>query len=642
MSQQLLGQSVTPFLREHIPGLYAPIGKPDFPATINNSDNTKDPNSKFCYRHRPDSKCRRAADESKMGAIQSALERLPQADQQAITHVWSLFSAAPAKHRELMLQGVITQCCFPQLSMVSREISESLKIDFLGALPTEVSLKILRFLDCVSLCKASQVSHRWRTLADDDLVWQHLCMQHIERKCTACGWALPRLENKRMKDWKKQHQLAIAKIRQAEVVEIQDTDTTANEVAVALVSRKRDASGLDDSEASRVKRQCSEGAQRNSMERQLRPWKDVYRDRYKIGYNWKHGRCSIKVFRNQHTNGITCLQFSEDMLATGSYDSTIKLWNIEKTEVIRTLVGHTMGIRAIQFDDRVLVSGALDGTVKIWNWRTGQCLNTLTHSGGVITVHMDGPYLASGSMDRSIKVFNFKTQQIICLRGHGDWVNQVRIDVASRTLLSASDDCTVKLWDLDTQRCIRTYEGHVGQVQQVMALPDDFEFEEEDGHEADNASVASGRSSTPGACSSGALPSPPADEERSAYGSVFAEDTSRQLPPRYFLTGSLDATLRLWDTASGRCLKTHFGHVEGIWALQVDQLRYVTGANDATVKLWDPRTGRCERTFTGHEGPVTCVGLSDSRLASGGEDGEVRLYRFDCDPSEAAAWGTPA
>lgn len=69
MSQQLMGQSVTPFLREHIPGLYAPIGKPDLPSMT--ALKTKDPNSKYCYRHRPDSKCRRAADESKMGLIQS-------------------------------------------------------------------------------------------------------------------------------------------------------------------------------------------------------------------------------------------------------------------------------------------------------------------------------------------------------------------------------------------------------------------------------------------------------------------------------------------------------------------------------------------------------------------------------------------
>ena len=66
MSSSLISQTVTPFLREHIPSNYAPISK------VDNDDTSmsKDPNSKFCYRHRPDSKCRKAADESKMVTIQ--------------------------------------------------------------------------------------------------------------------------------------------------------------------------------------------------------------------------------------------------------------------------------------------------------------------------------------------------------------------------------------------------------------------------------------------------------------------------------------------------------------------------------------------------------------------------------------------
>ncbi len=52
--------------------------------------------------------------------------------------MWSLFSAAPTKHRDLMLFGVITMCCFPQLSRVSHEVSEQLKIDFITFLPVEV------------------------------------------------------------------------------------------------------------------------------------------------------------------------------------------------------------------------------------------------------------------------------------------------------------------------------------------------------------------------------------------------------------------------------------------------------------------------------------------------------------------------
>ncbi|KAK8074982.1 E3 ubiquitin ligase complex SCF subunit scon-2 [Apiospora hydei] len=639
MSQQAVGQTVAPFLREHIPGIYAPVGKPDTPAmALARTKDNKDPNSKFCYRHAPDSKCRKAADENKMALIQSEMEMLPSADQQAIAHVWSLFSAAPTKHRELMLQGIVTQCCFPQLSLVSREVSEQLKIDFLSALPTELSFKILSSLDCVSLCKAAQVSRRWRLLADDDQVWHHMCQQHIDRKCTACGWGLPRLEKRRLRDWKKQQQLLLEQQTQALVVDVTDVDTNSS-AAGAASPAKRSAPAHEEDD--RAKRQCVHN-ERSSPERKFRPWKTVYKERFQVGSNWKYGRCSMKVFRGEHTNGVTCLQFDDNILATGSYDSSIKLWDIEKGHVIRTLRGHTSGIRALQFDDRLLVSGSLDNTVRIWNWRTGVCINTLHHQGGVISVHMEGDYLASGSMDQSIKIFNFKTRQTFCLRGHEDYVNHVKLDLASRIVLSASDDTTVKLWDIDSGACIKTYEAHVGQVQQVLPLPDDFEFEDENLADNDGASSTSGRSGSPGMGSSSQNGSCAVDETRMAYGPVFELQKDRPLPPRFMLTGSLDNTLRLWDTATGKCLRTFFGHVEGIWGVCGDSLRCVSGANDATVKVWDPRTGKCERTFTGHQGPVTCVGLSDSRMASGGEDGEVRLYKFDSDPSEAEQLGTPA
>jgi F-box/WD-40 domain protein MET30 len=112
------------------------------------------------------------------------------------------------------------------------------------------------------------------------------------------------------------------------------------------------------------------------------------------------------------------------------------------------------------------------------------------------------------------------------------------------------------------------------------------------------------------------------------YGPGFASNPSRTLPARYILTSSLDATVKLWDTATGQCLSTWFGHIEGIWGLRGDNLRVVTGGQDGLVKLWDPRTGTCVRTFTGHSGPVSCVGLTNRQMVSGGQDGKARLYQF--------------
>ncbi|KAL0932472.1 sulfur metabolite repression control protein [Colletotrichum truncatum] len=657
MPTQLVGQTVTPFLREHIPGIYAPIGKPDVQNENNNLSQKRDPNSKYCYRHRPDAKCRRAADESKMVLIQSELDKLPVADQQAITHVWSLFSAAPAKHRDLMLQGIITQCCFPQLSTVSREVHEQLKIDFMAALPTEISYKVLGYLDTVSLCKAAQVSRRWRDLADDDVVWHRMCEQHIDRKCTKCGFGLPLLERKRLRDWNKQKELA--RSHGVEEPAEQPQEAAAEPASSPNANKKRELVVLDDSR----KRSClsevgEPGAPKAGSEKErdrlIRPWKSVYRDRFKVGYNWKYGRCHIKTFKG-HDNGVTCLQFDDDILATGSYDAKIKIWNIETGEEIRTLSGHTMGIRTLKFVGNKLFSGSLDHTIKVWNWQTGDCISTLRcHTEGVISVDFDGKFLASGSIDKSVKIFNFDSKETFCLRGHEDWVNHVRLDPGSQTVFSASDDCTVRLWDLRNKTCIKTFEGHMGQVQQILLMPEDFEPDEEllTGDNTDTASVHSGsgraRSTTPSACANVASilgssfgDSTSAEDERSSFGSAFASDPTRQLPPRYMLTAGLDNTVKVWNTATGKCLRTMFGHVEGIWGLVGDTLRVVTGANDSMVKVWEPKSGKCERTFTGHSGPVTCVGLSDSRMASGSEDGEVRLYSFEADgPLEEC--GTPA
>lgn len=271
MSSSLIGETVKPFLREHIPSLYAPVGK----SKNEESARENNPNTKYCYRHRPDSKCRRAADEAKMVMIQRELDKLPPADQQAITHVWSLFSAAPARHRELMLQGVLAQLCFPQLSLVSREVNEALKIDFITALPVEIAQKILCYLDTVSLTKAAQVSQRWRMLADDDAVWVRMCEQHVNRKCTKCGWGLPLLERKRLRNYTRARQLAKDNSN-GRIQELPDSSQPGPE---GQTSTKRQ---LESSDSPGAKRQCLDKPP--SEEPKTRSWKAVYKDRWQVRF----------------------------------------------------------------------------------------------------------------------------------------------------------------------------------------------------------------------------------------------------------------------------------------------------------------------------------------------------------------------
>lgn len=672
-------QTVAPFLAEHIPMQYNPVGGPSRSAQPQEAQETQlAPNSsKYCYKHRPDLKCRRQANEPSMDQLQNELASLSQSDQQAISHVWSLFSAAPAKHRNLMLQGVLAQCCFPQLSYVAASVRDLIKIDFIAALPAELSFKILCYLDTTSLCKASQVSQRWRTLADDDVVWHKMCEQHIDRKCTKCGWGLPLLERKRLRIEKREIQLRATGRGLNEwspelTPQVDHTPVAPIEQAESSSARAGNKRPLDLGSLSPelTKRQCTQSVsaeQENSQDEDYftaprkRPWKDVYRDRFKVGTAWKYGRCSTKVFKG-HTNGVMCLQFDENVLITGSYDTTAKVWDVESGEELRTLTGHTSGIRCLQFDDGKLMTGSLDGTVRLWDYKTGQCKRVFNaHTEGIISLNFNPSFMATGSMDKTIRVWNFKdSKQTFLLRGHTDWVNCVKIDEASRTLFSASDDLTVRLWDLDTKQCLKVFEGHVGQVQQLQLMPPEFELDHDSFHAGDKDDDTS---------SVGSSAHHHHDDPSSQPAPFWPNDPDRPAPPRYMFTGALDSTIRLWDIhqtqphshqqshqqqqhhanddtanafivlptdpltnshqprATG-CVRTFFGHVEGIWALAADHLRLISGSEDRMMKVWDPRTGKCERTFTGHAGPVTCAWLSESRLASGSEDCEVRMLVF--------------
>ncbi|KAJ5083906.1 hypothetical protein NUU61_008485 [Penicillium alfredii] len=626
---ELAKQNMAPFLAKHQPRQYAPLR-----SQVGAPSEHRPVNASYCYRHQPDSKCRRQADEQSKRQLQRELETLPQSDQQGIAHVWSLFSAAPAKQRTLMLQGILAQCCFPQLSFISASVRELIRIDFLAALPPELSFKILRYLDTASLCRAAQVSPRWRALADDDVVWHRMCEQHIRRKCNKCGWGLPLLDRKRLREAKREIELRATtwgnNQPSAGPTEGVMNGTCAG--AEILTGGKRKVES-DDHDTAIAKRHCVSPAHAEEdddeyFKTRYRPWKDVYRDRFVVGMNWKHRRCSVKVFRG-HTDSVMCLQFEDNILMTGSYDATIKIWDMETGEELRTLRGHNAGVRCLQFDDTKLITGSLDRSVRVWNWRTGECISKYNgHSEAVIALHFDSTLLASASVDRTVKIWNFKDKSTFILP-HPEGVNAVKIDTPSRTVLSACDDGAARLWDLDTKTCLRVFHNHIGAVQQVVALPREIELENHLADcENDHISTSSQNGDTAANILSPLLESKTLSVQPSSFGSSFDQDQDRQDPPRYIITSGVDATIRLWETSTGRCLRTFFGHLEGIWALSADTLRIASGGLDRMVKIWDPRIPTCQDTYEGHSAAVNCIGLSDSRFITGGDDYQVRMYDF--------------
>lgn len=342
-----------------------------------------------------------------------------------------------------------------------------------------------------------------------------------------------------------------------------------------------------------------------------------------------------------------CLQFDETLshpafpvLITGSYDRTARVWNLETGAEVHCLTGHTRAVRALQFDAVKLITGSMDHTMKVWNWRTGQCLRTLEgHTEGVVCLNFDSTLLASGSVDTTVKVWNLKTGECFTLRGHSDWVNAVQLwdrnaptgcsstppstpDVVSsdpyqpdvgKMLFSASDDGTIRLWDLALRSCVRIFKGHVGQVQSLKLLTLDEESDDEDSPVADGSDVPGAQqpavseeatttipdgasvdnppagyvvdASDPGSAAFVSHPSRASSPSSSSSTTRAGPRTSAKRQKRVLISGSLDNTIRLWDIDSGKATKTLFGHIEGVWAVASDKLRLVSGSHDRTIKV---------------------------------------------------------
>jgi F-box and WD-40 domain protein MET30 len=527
------------------------------------------------------------------------MDVLPLSDRQGISHVWSLFSAAPPFHRKLILQGILTQCCFPQLSFISSQLNQLIRIDFISAFPSEISYKILAYLDAISLCKAAQVSRKWREMADDDIVWLKICQQHIDRKCTKCGWGLPLLERRRLRAATRAANAAeeVARTSPNQHFSVPQPLSEQEVLAPSSIhssnphgSLKRAADDFDvssDLQLAPPKRPRSTPVTTASK----RPWKTVYSERCKVEQNWRHGRYTLSILRG-HTDGVMCLKASGTMLATGSYDSTIRLWNLETLQTEKILTGHTRGVTSIQLDCGKLISGSMDGTIRIWNYRLPQpeCVSVLRgHTDGVLALHLDGKFLASGSADSTVRVWDYERKECKVFRGHRDWVNTVRITGDGKWLFSGSDDTTIRLWDVERGELYATFQGHVGQVQCII---------------------------------------PVSSTMLASEGDSLGSSTLERGLPEYILSSSLDNTIKLWHVPTATCKRTLFGHVEGIWTIAADNLRLISGSHDKLVKIWDVESGKCEHNLVGHGSAVTCVDVYEERVFSGGEDSEIRVWDF--------------
>ncbi|OQE36829.1 hypothetical protein PENCOP_c011G07986 [Penicillium coprophilum] len=322
-----------------------------------------------------------------------------------------------------------------------------------------------------------------------------------------------------------------------------------------------------------------------------------------------------------HSDWVTSVAFSPDgkLVASGSHDRTIKIWNTLTGALHKKLEGHFTGINFVAFspDGKLVASGSSDRTIKLWSSITGSIHKTLEgHSSWVTSLAFppDGKLVASGSNDGTIKIWNTLTGALHkTLDCDSRSVNFVVFSPDGKLVASGSDDLTIRCWSSIMAPMPGTPGGDSSLVASLAFSPD-------------GKLIASGSGgytvnywNTITGAKNNAVVIPYCD----IHSDAFSSDGK-------LMASGTDNNIQLWDTTTGTLHKNFQGEISNVHSLAFspDGKLLASGSKDNIVRVWDTTTGAIRTAFEGHSSWVISVAFSpDSNfVASGSADGTVRLW----------------
>lgn len=272
--------------------------------------------------------------------------------------------------------------------------------------------------------------------------------------------------------------------------------------------------------------------------------------------------------KNSKSKDVTTLDWKHDgtALATGCYDGRARIWS-KGASLIWTLDKHKGPVFALKWntDGTYLLSGSVDNTAIVWDTETGIMKQQFEfHTAPILDVNwMDNETFATCSIDTTVQVCRVGSKTAIrTFKGHLNEVNAIQWSpyVSSKQVLaSCSDDHTAKIWCLDQDKCIHTLSEHKKEIFQIKWCP------------KPNAIVKSNSS-----------------------------DNSGQICG-FLATASFDKTIKLWNVATGECHFTLERHRCPVYTLAFHPSgEYLaSGSFDRCLNIWSMEDGVLVKKYQG-------------------------------------------
>jgi len=331
-----------------------------------------------------------------------------------------------------------------------------------------------------------------------------------------------------------------------------------------------------------------------------------------------------------HTDSVLHVSYSPDgqRLASGGGDTTVRFWDVSSSTPKHTCRGHRHHVLCTAWspDGKRFASADYTGEIRLWDPATGKQAGSVLrgHKKWVTAMSWEPLHrnpacerLVSASKDCTIKIFNARTGSCeVSMSGHSDSVESVKWGGVG-LIYSGSRDRTIKVWAAEGEgrelgKLVRTLSGHGHRVN-TLALSCEYVcrtgyFDHSGRHIAD------------------------LEEARTAAQARYDKNGGgSSAEVERLVSGSDDFTLMIWSPTEGKKpIARLTGHQQGVnhIAFSPDGRYFASASFDKKVKVWDGRTGAFIATLTGHVSAVYQVAWStDSRLLiSASKDSTAKVW----------------